>query len=112
MAYDLLDQTNGRSAESAHIKNDIYKYEASRGSEKEVILDENDDLWVELRHKHIANVSQNVNIKMKQFKQDKKVDGGDGNIRDLSQVCSNCGQNCQVFLTKSNKQRGVGFLFR
>jgi len=86
MAYDLLDQTNGRSAESAHIKNDIYKYEASRGSEKEVILDENDDLWVELRHKHIANVSQNVNIKMKQFKQDKKVDGGDGNIRDLSQM--------------------------
>ena len=36
MAYDLLDPNNGRSPDSNHIKNDIYKYEASRGSEKEV----------------------------------------------------------------------------
>ena len=86
MAYDLLDPNNGRSADSNHIQNDIYKYEASRGSEKEVILDENDDLWVELRHTHIADVSRNVNVKMKQFKQDKKVDADGSNIRDLSQV--------------------------
>ena len=52
-----------------------------------MVLDENDDLWVELRHTHIADVSRNVNVKMKQFKQDKKVDGGGGgDIRDLSQV--------------------------
>ena len=50
------------------------------------MLDENDDLWVELRHTHIADVSRNVNVKMKQFKQDKKLDGGGGDIRDLSQV--------------------------
>ena len=36
MAYDLLDPNNGRSADSNHIKNDIYKYEASKGQEKEV----------------------------------------------------------------------------
>merc|ERR1719499_2605860 len=85
MAYDLLDPNNGRSADSNHIKNDIYKYEASKGQEREVVLEENDDLWVELRHMHIADVTRNVTVKMKKFKQDKNVDGGT-NMRDLGQM--------------------------
>ena len=77
MALDLLD-----------INNDVYKYEAGEGNMKEVILDENDDLWVELRHQHIAVVSQNVTKKLKKFNAEKKIQaGGDKNdVRALSQM--------------------------
>merc|ERR1711936_649825 len=77
MALDLID-----------IKNDVYKYEVGdQGAIKEVILDENDDLWVEMRHQHIAVVSQNVTKKLKKFNQEKRIDtSGKGNMKDLTQM--------------------------
>jgi len=77
MAFDLLE-----------IHNDVYKYEAGEGNIKEVILDENDDLWVEMRHEHIAVVSQNVTKKLKKFHADKKIQSGGekSDMRQLSQM--------------------------
>ncbi|XP_053769146.1 syntaxin-binding protein 2 isoform X2 [Desmodus rotundus] len=78
MAYDLLD-----------IEQDTYRYETTGLSEacaKAVLLDEDDDLWVELRHMHIADVSKKVTELLKTFCESKRLTTDKANIKDLSHI--------------------------
>lgn len=76
MAYDLLG-----------IVNDVYKYQPSPNTaDKEVLLDENDELWVELRHQHIAVVSTQVTGNLKKFTESKRMTSDQKSMKDLSQM--------------------------
>ncbi|XP_006006061.1 syntaxin-binding protein 2 isoform X1 [Latimeria chalumnae] len=78
MAYDLLE-----------IQQDIYKYSTTgigASQEKEVLLDEDDELWTELRHMHIADVSKRVTELLKKFCESKRMTTDQANIKDLSQI--------------------------
>ncbi|KAK2494312.1 hypothetical protein MC885_019807 [Smutsia gigantea] len=65
MAYDLLD-----------IEQDMYRYETtglSEAREKAVLLKEDDDLWLELWHTHMPDVSKRVTEILKTFCESKKL---------------------------------------
>ncbi|CAM5080960.1 unnamed protein product [Eretmochelys imbricata] len=78
MAYNLLS-----------IEKDTYKYETTGISdlqEKEALLDEDDELWVQLRHMHIADVSKKVTELLRTFCESKRLTTDKANIEDLSQI--------------------------
>ncbi|XP_012887302.1 PREDICTED: syntaxin-binding protein 3 [Dipodomys ordii] len=71
MAYDLLP-----------IENDTYKYKTD-GKEKEAILEEEDDLWVRIRHRHIAVVLEEIPKLMKEISSTKKATEGKTYLKNL-----------------------------
>ncbi|KAG9351137.1 hypothetical protein JZ751_025027 [Albula glossodonta] len=75
MAYDLIP-----------IKNDTYKYQSKDGSVTEALLNENDELWVRLRHMHIAEVSEKIPKLVKEISANKKQPDGKITISGLSQL--------------------------
>ncbi|KAJ8277962.1 hypothetical protein GJAV_G00082180 [Gymnothorax javanicus] len=75
MAYDLIS-----------IKNDTYKFKSKDGSEKEAQLNEYDELWVKLRHMHIAEVSEQIPKLVKEIAAKKKEPDGKVSISGLSQM--------------------------
>ncbi|XP_062305818.1 syntaxin-binding protein 2 isoform X1 [Osmerus eperlanus] len=78
MVYDLLD-----------IQQDIYKHQSTGigdAKEKEVLLDEDDELWVQLRHMHIADVTIKVTELLRTFCESKRMCTDKSNIKDLSQI--------------------------
>ncbi|XP_054021559.1 syntaxin-binding protein 3 isoform X1 [Dryobates pubescens] len=77
MAYDLLP-----------IENDTYKYktEGSAGKEQEAVLEEDDELWVKMRHKHIADVIEEIPKLLKEVSAKKKAAEGKLSISALAQL--------------------------
>lgn len=55
-----------------------FRYQPSPNAmEKDVLLDENDELWIELRHQHIAVVSMLVTENLKKFTESKRMNQGE-----------------------------------
>ncbi|XP_015270436.1 PREDICTED: syntaxin-binding protein 2-like [Gekko japonicus] len=78
MAYDLF-----------RFSSVTLRYEStgvSDAREKVVLLDEDDDLWVQLRHMHIADVSKKVTELLRTFCESKRLTTDKANIKDLSQI--------------------------
>ncbi|KAM8930988.1 LOW QUALITY PROTEIN: syntaxin-binding protein 3 [Pelodytes ibericus] len=77
MIYDLLP-----------IENDVYKYATDRSNakDKEARLDESDELWAKIRHKHIADVMEAIPKLLKETSTSKKETEGKLSISNLSNL--------------------------
>uniref|UniRef100_A0A8C5QG79 Syntaxin binding protein 3 n=1 Tax=Leptobrachium leishanense TaxID=445787 RepID=A0A8C5QG79_9ANUR len=77
MIYDLLP-----------IEDDIYRYGADRSSakDKEAYLDESDELYVKIRHNHIAGVLEEIPKLVKEMSSSKKETEGKLSLSNLSNL--------------------------
>jgi len=57
MTADLID-----------IKDNIFSYKASADKEKKIVLDEGNELWTKVRHKHVAKVIEIITAMQKELK--------------------------------------------
>ncbi|RLW05805.1 hypothetical protein DV515_00004987 [Chloebia gouldiae] len=90
MAYDLLPIENDTYKQFAFETKTgeklKYKTEGSGGKEKEAVLEEDDDLWVKMRHKHIADVLEEIPKLLKDASSKTKAAEGKLSISALSQL--------------------------
>ncbi|TRZ00550.1 hypothetical protein DNTS_008544 [Danionella cerebrum] len=77
MAYDLLPITDN-----------TYQYKIKDGSTKDALLNEEDELWVKLRHMHIAEVTEQIPKLVKDIsaKRSERADGKEMTIGALAQL--------------------------
>ncbi|XP_020385183.1 syntaxin-binding protein 3 [Rhincodon typus] len=76
MAYDLVP-----------IENNIYRYQIKdETTMNEALLDEDDELWVKLRHLHIAEVSEKIHKLVKELSKSHQTTEGKVTLSSLSQM--------------------------
>ncbi|KAF7844783.1 protein transport Sec1a-like [Senna tora] len=88
MCHDLLDMEGNKYVQQVPSKT------GGEPEKKEFILDENDPIWFELRHSHIADASERLHDKMTTFMSKNKAaqihqsgrDGGEISTRDLQKM--------------------------
>lgn len=95
MVYDLLlveddvykfYPTPGKQRPPMAASNNLQEFPTSPAC-KEVILTDDNDLWLEIRHKHIATASHIVTRRLKEFAAEKHIkDSNKSSIKDLGQL--------------------------
>lgn len=88
MASDLTDFHNG-----------IYRYKGENEELKEMPLDENDPVWLEVRHKHLADVLKSIQNLTKELKQ---IHSSSSTNKSAKEVQSTIRQ-LPVYLKKKSK---------
>ncbi|KAJ8460228.1 hypothetical protein OPV22_033154 [Ensete ventricosum] len=85
ICHDLLDMDGNKYVYEAQTK-------AGTVEKKEVVLEDHDPVWLELRHAHIADASERLHEKMSNFTSKNKAaqlhqrDGGEISTRDLQKM--------------------------
>ena len=74
MVYDVLNEYDSDG--------NVYRYENDEGQEKKVVLDESDNLWTTIRHKHIAEAKESVKNEALELIAFRKKAGGDTSGND------------------------------